>query len=245
MSRRRGVQERVSGRGICNFFFSGVAPGPSAQYKVSRIQNENISEDVEKYDDLVLTCVVQAPQVYMEVCTHCFTTWVTVMSIVMSVLLMVPPERLWIQMFVTTRCEEMHAILLDSGADASIFPPSLAGKKALQQVVPLESFTVLRVLGFVPSPSRTWRYALEIFQVGTSCCEKGLQAQVESASQFVCFGHLRVCCGVFGALRLGVIRCIAGLWWVSSVWSGRSDNLYGRGVICTTDLIASFESMSQ
>jgi hypothetical protein len=31
-----------------HFFFSGVAPGPSAQYKVSRIQNENISEDVEK-----------------------------------------------------------------------------------------------------------------------------------------------------------------------------------------------------
>ena len=57
---------------------------------------------LKKYDDLVLTCGVQAPQVSMEVCTHCITTWVTLMSIAMSVLLMVLPERLWTHMFVTT-----------------------------------------------------------------------------------------------------------------------------------------------
>lgn len=70
----------------------------------------------------------------MEVCTHCINTWVTLMSIAMSVLLMVLPERLWTHMFVSTKfvsskCEEMQAILLDSGANASIFPLGSAGKK--------------------------------------------------------------------------------------------------------------------
>lgn len=111
------------------FSFQGLLPGHPRSTKFQEFKMKTSVRMLKKYDDLVLTCVVQAPQVSMEVCTHCFTTWVTVMSIVMSVLLMVPPERLWIQMFVTTRCEEMHAILFDSGADASIFPSSLAGKK--------------------------------------------------------------------------------------------------------------------
>lgn len=111
------------------FSFQGLLPGHTRSTKFQEFKMKTSVRMLKKYDDLVLTCVVQAPQVSMEVCTHCFTTWVTVMSIVMSVLLMVPPERLWIQMFVTTRCEEMHAILFDSGADASIFPSSLAGKK--------------------------------------------------------------------------------------------------------------------
>ena len=106
-----------------------VAPGQSTQYKVSRIQIEEISEDVEVHGDLVFDMRSASPSSFhgsiralyyymgdsnVDCDECCFDG--AIRTVVDS------------DDACETSCDETYTILLDSGANASIFPASLLNK---------------------------------------------------------------------------------------------------------------------
>ena len=106
-----------------------VAPVSSTQYKVSRIQIEEISDDVELHDDLIFDMRSASPSSFHG-SVHALYYYMGDSDVDCDECCFDGAIRTVVDSddACGNSCDETYTILLDSGADASIFPASLVNK---------------------------------------------------------------------------------------------------------------------